>query len=102
MELVRRRKLVAAEPEAQKKALVAVYVEERGFKASDAKELVERISKYETPFAEELMQHCNGVAPPESEVGWLHNSCAIASVWLSSPTQHPFSCALAITLMQTM
>lgn len=67
MELARRRRLAAAAPEEQKKALVQVYVKERGMKEADAAEVVARISKYEGPFAEELVQHCSGVAPPDSE-----------------------------------
>jgi hypothetical protein len=68
IELARRRRLAVTAPEAQKKALVAVYVQARGLKEADALEVVERISKYELPFAEELVQHCSGVAPPDSEV----------------------------------
>lgn len=54
-------------PEDTKKALITAYKEEHGVSKADAEEIVNRISKYEDLYVEQIMRQLADVEPPDGK-----------------------------------
>eukprot|EP00613_Pedinella_sp_CCMP2098_P004213 CAMPEP_0171640812 /NCGR_PEP_ID=MMETSP0990-20121206/30765_1 /TAXON_ID=483369 /ORGANISM="non described non described, Strain CCMP2098" /LENGTH=241 /DNA_ID=CAMNT_0012215279 /DNA_START=80 /DNA_END=805 /DNA_ORIENTATION=+ len=67
LETSKKRKLLKAKPEDQKKALITAFKEEHGVSKDDAEELVARMSKYEDLYLEQLVREVEGVEPPDEK-----------------------------------
>ena len=70
LEMSKKEALVKVSAADQQVELVKLYTEEKGVDKADAEAIVQRMAKYPSLFAEQLMKDVSGMQPPEDDSHW--------------------------------